>query len=96
MPIEKVTDDELISWLSKPENKQKILTVCGWDEKSLNEQKIRNEELIKINASLLAKIPNCGKLEDKEKDIKETPKGDATEILYQMQINGELKKDKKE
>ncbi len=58
MPIENVTNEELVTWLADEKNKNAVMNTLGIDETSLLKDKIRAEELIKMNASLLAKIPS--------------------------------------
>jgi hypothetical protein len=65
MPIVEPTDEEIIDFCNNEDNKKKILSVYGWDEKTLNEIKIKYDEQVKMTANLLSKIPAGKNTDDK-------------------------------
>ena len=83
-----MNDEELIEFLAGEGVKERVLAVFGWDAKSLDALRIKNAELTKFNASLLAKIPSG------EPPAEVTPepvyKGDVREIFEAMNSEGKV------
>ena len=82
-----MNDEELIEFLAGEGVKERVLAVYGWDAKSLDSLRIKNEELTRFNASLLAKIPSG---EKKTEDETRVYSGDARSILNEMIKEGKV------